>query len=440
MIDRKPNASASTTTTKSLPFNKLIEVDEKALADELAEHVDEFIPWPVPGYISPGVGRRLRTHICAGMILADLNGRVTVRVSKGRVTLRLNGPQKPMTPRFDPSAELPLEVKEALMTARRKEIPALVVALRDAGWGPRQIAEARGVTHQAVTEVYRRHKDRVHAQNEYPAVPPPPTITPRPPRADVTQRSHARLDTVRALVGSAVLDDLITRHRALPYLVGQSSHRERAICSKFWSDLNDSVVRSRVSVFSLSEAMGMSTHTVAMALSRYGYRAQPPSQAGVLTGAKPHRRSLDSARWVERMAELHAFVQAEGHAQVPNRYVTASGSKLGAWASNARQQYHAGTLPAERAKQLEALPGWAWNAYDSAWERAISELRAFVQEEGHARVPTRYVAASGYRLGAWVILRRVKYRAGEIPVERIAELESFPGWTWDARMSHGRAA
>jgi hypothetical protein len=109
---------------------------------------------------------------------------------------------------------------------------------------------------------------------------------------------------------------------------------------------------------------------------------------------------------------------------VPREHVEA-GFPLGEWVNKCRQKRE--SMTAERARQLSALPGWAWNRFDWQFEEAMSVLRAFVRREGHAHVPAQHVER-GFRLGAWV--SHCRSRRWELSEERRRRLESFPGWAW----------
>lgn len=61
------------------------------------------------------------------------------------------------------------------------------------------------------------------------------------------------------------------------------------------------------------------------------------------------------------------------------------------------------------------------------WEQRFNELADYVAE--HNTYPT---AASLTVLGRWVSTQRANYRDGKISVERIAKLETLPGWAWNA--------
>jgi len=137
------------------------------------------------------------------------------------------------------------------------------------------------------------------------------------------------------------------------------------------------------------------------------------------------------AAWEKGFAVLTAYVAREGHARVPHAHIE-SEYKLGTWIFNRRQDHKSGKLEAGRVAQLEALPGWTWDALQAAWEEAFAALTAFVKREGHARVPQGHLE-SEFNLGSWVNTQRQFYKSEKREPERIARLEALPGWTWDAR-------
>ncbi len=137
------------------------------------------------------------------------------------------------------------------------------------------------------------------------------------------------------------------------------------------------------------------------------------------------------ASWERYFELLRLFVEREGHAAVPTTY-TSEGLRLGWWAAKQRRSYHgtyAGKLDAERRSKLEQLPGWSWHAGDAKWEKGYAALVAFVNREGHVRIPNEHVE-TGVRLGAWTNVQRGHKRRGKLSEERAGRLEALPGWFW----------
>jgi len=97
-----------------------------------------------------------------------------------------------------------------------------------------------------------------------------------------------------------------------------------------------------------------------------------------------------------------------------------------------RQEHALGRLSPDRARQLQAEPGWSWNPNQDAFHKGLDALRRFEKREGHARVPFAH-RERGFRLGAWVVTQRTSSAQGRLSGERARLLEGVQGWTWHAR-------
>ncbi len=58
-------------------------------------------------------------------------------------------------------------------------------------------------------------------------------------------------------------------------------------------------------------------------------------------------------------------------------------------------------LDVERVDALNEL-GFVWDPHLEAWIRGFDALKAFVDENGHARVTAKFVTSDGIALGTWV--------------------------------------
>ena len=68
----------------------------------------------------------------------------------------------------------------------------------------------------------------------------------------------------------------------------------------------------------------------------------------------------------------------------------------------------------------------------------FEELSRFIAAHGHTRVPSRYTAADGRALAAWVRCQRHAYHDNRLDPARTQRLERLPGWTWGATPAHTR--
>ena len=75
--------------------------------------------------------------------------------------------------------------------------------------------------------------------------------------------------------------------------------------------------------------------------------------------------------------------------------------------------------------------GWVWEVFALQWEEGFGHLKVFAKKQGHARVTALFKTAEGYALGNWVSKQRKA--KSKLSSERIARLESLPGWVWKVR-------
>lgn len=67
------------------------------------------------------------------------------------------------------------------------------------------------------------------------------------------------------------------------------------------------------------------------------------------------------------------------------------------------------------------------------WDASFAALATYGAAHGHTRVPQQFRTDDGYWLGKWVHNQRQRYRAGRMPEDLIARIETLPGWAWSAR-------
>jgi superfamily II DNA or RNA helicase len=108
-------------------------------------------------------------------------------------------------------------------------------------------------------------------------------------------------------------------------------------------------------------------------------------------------RNARDAKWEEGFSHLSRYAQDNGHADVPQKYVTASGYPLGSWLATQRQVK--GTMSEERRRRLREL-GVKWNTgAEAVWQERYREYADFVQRND--RIPTQGDNRKLYAWGKW---------------------------------------
>jgi hypothetical protein len=134
-------------------------------------------------------------------------------------------------------------------------------------------------------------------------------------------------------------------------------------------------------------------------------------------------------RWERGVAGARSYQETHGHLRVPTAYTTEDGFPLGSWLNTRRIEAKRGDLSRERFTELDAL-GLTWSPMASKWERDLGAARAYRDAHENLRVPTKFVAEDGFRLGAWVARLRQDRKHGRLSRERIADLDAL-GMAWE---------
>ena len=134
-------------------------------------------------------------------------------------------------------------------------------------------------------------------------------------------------------------------------------------------------------------------------------------------------------RWSEGFEQLKQYVKTNGSARVPKPFKTKDGFKLGKWIG--RQRRYKDSFSTERRQLLESsCKDWTWDPLADQWSEGFEQLKHYVNKNGSARVPKRFITKDEFCLGEWVASQR--RNKDLLTNERRKLLESFKGWTWDA--------
>ena len=160
------------------------------------------------------------------------------------------------------------------------------------------------------------------------------------------------------------------------------------------------------------------------------------------------------ARWRGHLDAIAERATVYGDANVPRRYVTAAGLRLGGWLAERRRDYRRGRLDPDLATELTQLgvmldpaarrarptpprrraaprPGGARTpAAPTAavppplvrWRDHLDAVAMYATDHGDPNVPRRHITATGLRLGGWLAARRDDFRHGRLDTDIAAAL------------------
>jgi hypothetical protein len=162
---------------------------------------------------------------------------------------------------------------------------------------------------------------------------------------------------------------------------------------------------------------------------------------------KQTRTKMEDACFEQRVQDLKAYRDTNGHCRVPAQYKP--NKALGSWVNTVRTQYtrrgqgKKTSLTDTRISELESL-GFVWKARtkkekvlvgDELWKKRVEELEEYLDTNGHCRVPFLYEPNKA--LGWWVNNLRtqnkwhVQGKKTPLTDTRISELDSL-GFVWKA--------
>ncbi|QWD34648.1 DEAD/DEAH box helicase family protein [Polynucleobacter paneuropaeus] len=69
----------------------------------------------------------------------------------------------------------------------------------------------------------------------------------------------------------------------------------------------------------------------------------------------------------------------------------------------------------------------------SSWDFHYGLLLQFIDEHGHALIPTNFITTKGHKLGRWIVTQRSSKKT--LSTIRKSKLEKISGWSWDSHES-----
>jgi hypothetical protein len=159
-----------------------------------------------------------------------------------------------------------------------------------------------------------------------------------------------------------------------------------------------------------------------------------PKEKGSLA-RKPKKKQ--DTKWLALYRELKEYKAEYGDCIVPRGFPL--NTKLASWVAEQRKQYKLlqdgknSSITEKRVELLDVL-GFAWNAQEAAWDKHISDLKAFAAEFGDCLVPLNHPTYP--KLGLWVKEQRRHHtlmrqgKPSHMTEERARALDAV-GFCWD---------
>ena len=134
-------------------------------------------------------------------------------------------------------------------------------------------------------------------------------------------------------------------------------------------------------------------------------------------------------QWQQGIHKLRDYKTENGDILVPKNHETSDGFKLGMWVTKRRAAKSKGKLSSHQINELDDF-GFVWDVAQHQWQQGIYRLCAYKTENGDILVPKNYETSDGFKLGNWVIVKRVAKSKGKLSSNHIKELDDL-GFVWD---------
>ena len=137
--------------------------------------------------------------------------------------------------------------------------------------------------------------------------------------------------------------------------------------------------------------------------------------------------------WNKNYEVLKKYYVEHGNIDVPQKYETEEGIKLGRWLQNQRSAYkekYTNKITEEQIQLLNNL-GMVWEVQKENWYEKYYALEEYYKEHGNIDVPKNYETKDGTKLGIWLYTQRLTCK----DIEKEKLLNKL-GITWDIFMEN----
>ncbi len=126
--------------------------------------------------------------------------------------------------------------------------------------------------------------------------------------------------------------------------------------------------------------------------------------------------------WSIAFEEAKKYAGQKGNLNVPTKYISETGYKLGAWICAQRTQYKLGKLYNERIEKLNSI-GMVWQ--NDGWLTRYELARKYYEEHGNLNI-TQNTVIDGVWLGKWLVQQRKYMEQGKLTVEQAELMDRLP--------------
>ena len=140
-----------------------------------------------------------------------------------------------------------------------------------------------------------------------------------------------------------------------------------------------------------------------------------------------------SFRWERGFSYLVDYAKNNDLKNLPTKFITKSGFKLGAWLSKQKRAENNNKLPPLYKKRLEEV-GIVWDILEYKWNIGYQALLLYAKKNnGSVNVHQDYRTDDKFNLGTWVSTQRNRYREKVIKKEHIDKLNEV-GFIWNHKI------
>ena len=119
------------------------------------------------------------------------------------------------------------------------------------------------------------------------------------------------------------------------------------------------------------------------------------------------------------------YYEKNNHLNIPRRYITEDGVKLGSWISSQRTLYKSKKLKKDQIEKLESIK-IVWDLVDIGWNRMYELVKEYYEKNGSFEMSPKYTV-NNLNLGYWVNTQKKAYKGfdGIITQDKIKKLDSI---------------